>query len=84
MATDRLSYTSKEKEDVELSVDAVIKDEDADEARKLVGDKRVVFSEEEQARVRRKIDWRVPPILAAVYFTVSTRHAGARLSKAWH
>jgi ACS family allantoate permease-like MFS transporter len=81
MDSDRSSYLSEDKKEELRSPGRPsatakpalqeIKEEDADEARKLVGDERVIFSEEEMARVRSKIDWRVPPILAAVYFTVS-------------
>lgn len=45
-------------------------DGDGDEALKLVGTVRTeVFTEEYYAKLRRKLDWTIPTICAAVYFT---------------
>jgi MFS transporter, ACS family, allantoate permease len=46
-----------------------LKEEDADEGRQLAGDFRHVFTKEEEDAVKRKVDRRVLPLLAAVYFT---------------
>jgi ACS family allantoate permease-like MFS transporter len=46
-----------------------LKEEDVDEGRELAGDVRHVFTQEEKDAVKRKIDRRVLPILAAVYFS---------------
>lgn len=43
--------------------------EDSDEARKLGGDVRTEYSEEEQLAVKKRLDWRVIPLLAAVYLS---------------
>ncbi|KAI0771462.1 MFS general substrate transporter [Trametes elegans] len=44
--------------------------EDKDEALRLVGLERTVsFSEEDYAKVRKKLDWVIPPLCAAVYCT---------------
>ena len=43
---------------------------DKDEALRLVGLERTAeFSDEYYAKVRRKLDWVIPPLCAAVYFT---------------
>ncbi|KAH9943049.1 MFS general substrate transporter [Epithele typhae] len=43
---------------------------DGDEALQLVGKERSAqFSEEYYAKLRRKLDWMIPPLCAAVYFT---------------
>lgn len=41
----------------------------SDEARKLAGDVRTFYTEEEQNAVRRKLDMRLLPLLAVVYFS---------------
>lgn len=53
-----------------ISIDPVkVKYEDSDEARKLGGDVRTEYSEEEQLAVKKKLDRRVIPLLAAVYLS---------------
>ncbi|KAF9482470.1 MFS general substrate transporter [Pholiota conissans] len=43
---------------------------DGDEALRLIGTERTTqFSEEYNAKLRRKLDWLIPPLCAAVYFT---------------
>ncbi|GAA5943730.1 hypothetical protein JCM10213_007698 [Rhodosporidiobolus nylandii] len=44
-------------------------EEDMDEGAKLAGSEAVYFTEEEQNAVRRKLDFRILPLLAAVYFS---------------
>ncbi|KJA29985.1 hypothetical protein HYPSUDRAFT_125950 [Hypholoma sublateritium FD-334 SS-4] len=52
--------------DEKLSVDL----NDGDEALRLIGTERTTqFSEEYNAKLRRKLDWTIPPLCAAVYFT---------------
>jgi len=48
-----------------------IDEKDQDEALKLAGTERQVFTQEEMDQVKRKIDRRVIPLLAAVYFVCS-------------
>ncbi|GAA5857902.1 hypothetical protein JCM1840_000959 [Sporobolomyces johnsonii] len=47
----------------------IIDEADADEGAKLAGDVAQTFTEAEQTAVRRKIDRRIIPLLAAVYFS---------------
>ncbi|EIN10706.1 MFS general substrate transporter [Punctularia strigosozonata HHB-11173 SS5] len=47
-----------------------VNDEYGDEALQLVGKERQIeFSEEYYAKLRRKLDWWIPPLCASVYFT---------------
>ncbi|KZT72575.1 MFS general substrate transporter [Daedalea quercina L-15889] len=51
----------------EISVDDL---DYKDEALRLVGmERKVQFTEEQYAKVRRKLDWVIPPLCGAVYFT---------------
>ncbi|KZV75411.1 MFS general substrate transporter [Peniophora sp. CONT] len=73
----QLSPVLSEKEkhdetDVEARSVSSASDDDrrGDEALKLVGRERTQqFSEEYNAKLRRKLDWWIPPLCAAVYFT---------------
>ncbi|GAA5950668.1 hypothetical protein JCM3765_000572 [Sporobolomyces pararoseus] len=47
----------------------VIDEDDVDEGAKLAGEVATIFTQEEKDAVRRKLDRRVVPILAAVYFS---------------
>ncbi|GAA5954410.1 hypothetical protein JCM21900_006802 [Sporobolomyces salmonicolor] len=47
---------------------SLIKEEDSDEALKIAGGERQVFTREESDAVKRKVDRRIMPLLAAVYF----------------
>lgn len=44
-------------------------DDTSDEARKLAGDVRTIYTEEEQNAVRRKLDMRLLPLLSIVYLS---------------
>ncbi|KAL8279637.1 hypothetical protein RQP46_007950 [Phenoliferia psychrophenolica] len=48
---------------------AVVAEEDKDEAQKIAGDERNEITQEEDDAVKRKVDLRVVPLLAAVYFS---------------
>ncbi|KAH8118441.1 MFS general substrate transporter [Phellopilus nigrolimitatus] len=53
-----------------MNLRAQLDSKDGDEALELVGTHRTVhFSEEFNNKVRRKLDWTIPPLCAAVYFT---------------
>lgn len=46
-----------------------LEESSSDEARKLAGDVRTIYTEVEQNAVRRKLDMRLLPLLAIVYFS---------------
>ncbi|KAI0269278.1 MFS general substrate transporter [Gloeopeniophorella convolvens] len=52
------------------TTESIVDSREGDEALKLVGRERQAhFSEEYNRRLRRKLDWWIPPLCAAVYFT---------------
>ncbi|KAF5332072.1 hypothetical protein D9758_016260 [Tetrapyrgos nigripes] len=60
-------YSDKDEDN---SVETIISSADGDEALKLVGKERTTqFTEEYNRRLRRKLDFVIPPLCAAVYFT---------------
>ncbi|CAL1702207.1 unnamed protein product [Somion occarium] len=69
---DKKSSASRDEEKHVFETDAVsiVDSSDGDEALKLVGREREAqFSEEYNKKLRRKLDFLIPPICAAVYFT---------------
>ncbi|KAJ7744518.1 MFS general substrate transporter [Mycena maculata] len=66
-----MSETEKEKGSLDLQVGVdTVNSVDGDEALRLVGTVRTAqFSEEYNLKLRRKMDWLIPPLCAAVYFT---------------
>ncbi|TCD71290.1 hypothetical protein EIP91_011061 [Steccherinum ochraceum] len=59
-----------EKRVYDTEVNSIVDSADGDEALKLVGRERETeFSDEYNAKLRRKLDWLIPPLCAAVYFT---------------
>jgi hypothetical protein len=73
--TDKTSEPSTEdKPELELGDfdsrrDDQLKSDNVDEAYQVAGRVAITFSQEESNTVRRKIDWRVPVLCAAVYFS---------------
>ena len=52
-----------------------VDEDDKDEAQAIVGDERNEITQEEDDAVKRKVDMRVVPLLAAVYFSQVSRRA---------
>ncbi|KZW03974.1 MFS general substrate transporter [Exidia glandulosa HHB12029] len=64
------SLGDEEKRPDRVGVETAVESVDGDEALKLVGLERAdIFTEEYNAKLRRKLDWVIPPVCAAVYFT---------------
>ncbi|KAF5332071.1 hypothetical protein D9758_016261 [Tetrapyrgos nigripes] len=57
-------------DDEKIGVETTVSSADGDEALRLVGKERTAqFSEEYNRKLRRKLDFLIPPLCAAVYFT---------------